>query len=227
MQQQNKKSVVFLGATGAVGANTLKQLLSIGNMNRLLLLGRRNIDVKDESCIEQQIIEIHQPESYASHIQNVDVAICTLGVGEPSKISKEEFIRIDKTAVLNFAESCKNGGVKHFQLLSSVSIDANSRNFFLRTKGELVEELKKLNFERMSIFQPSMILTPTNRYGLSQAIVLAVWPKLNFILQGGARKYRGIKVEQLGKAIANNVWAKGSGLEFLEYDQFINLNKIF
>jgi hypothetical protein len=30
-----------------------------------------------------------------------------------------------------------------------------------------------------------MILTPSNRYGLAQAITLAVWSKLNFLLQGG------------------------------------------
>ena len=68
-----------------------------------------------------------------------------------------------------------------------------------------------------------MILTPTNRYGVSQAIVLKVWPKLDFLLQGKARKYRGIKVEALGKAIANNVLTTGSGTEYLQYDQFKSL----
>jgi len=63
-------------------------------------------------------------------------------------------------------------------LLSSVGISPKSKSFFLRTKGELVEALKALNFERLSIFMPSMILTPTNRYGFSQALTLAVWPKL-------------------------------------------------
>ena len=68
-------------------------------------------------------------------------AICTLGVGQPSKMSKEEFLKIDKQAVLDFAVSCKNNGIKHFQLLASVSINANSSSFYLRSKGELVEWL--------------------------------------------------------------------------------------
>ena len=125
--------------------------------------------------------------------------------------------------MLDFAKVCKNNGVKHFQLLSSVGVSATSKSFFLKTKGELIDALEMLNFERLSIFQPSMILTPTNRYGFSQAVILKVWPKLNFILQGQARKYRGIKVEELGEAIANNVVTFGIGVEYLQYDDFKNL----
>lgn len=40
-------------------------------------------------------------------IQNIDTAVCTLGVGESSQIPKEEFIRIDKNTVMKFARVCK------------------------------------------------------------------------------------------------------------------------
>ena len=217
------KSIVFLGASGAVGSEALSNILSFSGINKLLLLGRRNLDVGDSRVVEQQTIDVTDPTSYKDYIVDFDTAICTLGVGEPSKVSKEDFLKIDKTAVLDFASVCKSNGVKHFQLLSSVGVSASSRSFFLRTKGELNKALEELNFDRLSIFQPSMILTPTNRYGLSQAIVLKVWPKLNFLLQGKAKKYRGIKVEELGKAIANNVLTEGTGTEYLQYAQFKSL----
>lgn len=221
------KSIVFLGASGAVGSVTLENILRFSGINKILLLGRRRLEVIDKSNLEQQIIDISDPASYKGFLTNFDTAICTLGVGEPSKISKDDFVKIDKTAVLDFAIACKKNGVKHFQLLSSIGVSSSSRNFFLRTKGELVEGLEALNFDRLSVFQPSMILTPTNRYGLSQAIVLKLWPKLNFLLQGNAKKYRGIKVEELGKAIANNVLTLGVGTEYVQYEQFKNLiNKL-
>ena len=93
----------------------------------------------------------------------------------------------------------------------------------MRTKGELNDELVKLNFERLSIFQPSMILTPQNRYGLSQAIALKIWPMLDYILHKGYRKYRGIKVDMLGKSIANNALLDKTGVEYLQYDDFLKL----
>lgn len=225
MQKQNKQSIVFLGATGAVGSVALNHLLSFNNIN-ILTLGRRPVLFENKpDNIEQQVIDIHSPSSYNHYINNCSTAICSLGVGEPSKISKDDFVAIDKTAVVNFAKACKASGVKHFQLLSSVGVSSKARNFYLRTKGELIDELISLDFESLSIFQPSMILTPTNRYGFTQYLTLKIWPKLNFILRKKLRKYRGIRVEILGKAIANNVFLHKQGVEYLQYDDFLNLQE--
>lgn len=218
-------SIVFLGASGAVGSEALKQIGTFSRAPKLLLLGRRKLDLTGHTNLDQQIIDIADPATYAGYIRDFDTAICTLGVGQPTKVSRDDFINIDKTAVLDFATVCKENGVKHFQLLSSVGASASSSSFFLRIKGELIEALEALHFDRLSIFQPSMILTPTNRYGFSQAIVLAVWPKLDLILQGKAKKYRGIKVEALGQAMANNVLSPGAGTEYLQYDEFISLSR--
>ena len=218
-------SIVFIGATGAVGSAALHQLLNHNKVSKILTLGRRPVELKESPAyLEQQVIDIHNPESYSDYIKDYEIAICTLGVGEPSKISKKDFIAIDKTAVLNFAKVCKEKGVKHFHLLSSIGVSSsNSWNYYMRTKGELNDELVKLNFKRLSIFQPSMILTPQNRYGLSQGIALKIWPMLDNILYKGYRKYRGIKVDMLGKSIANNAFIDKTGVEYLQYDDFLKL----
>jgi len=210
----------MMGATGAVGGEVVKTLLSKSEVGHLTLLGRRPVEGLSSEIVVQEKIDIFAPNSYTDYIKGHQIGICTLGVGQPSKISKADFIKIDKTAVLDFAKACKTGGVEHFELLSSVGIDSKSRSFFLQAKGELVEELKALNFKRLSIFQPSMILTPTNRYGLMQGITLAVWPLLKPLLFGSLRKYRGVKVETLGAAIAENVLLEKSGLEYLVWDDF-------
>lgn len=215
----------MMGATGAVGGATLRELLQSTIFDKITLLGRRDIKDLNYENIYQYRADIFQPSSYAAYIANHEVAICTLGVGEPSKISKEEFIKIDKNAVLDFAKLCKQSGVQHFQLLSSVGINHKSSNFFLRTKGELVHELKKLNFERLSIFQPSMIITPTNRYGFTQALVLTFWPIIDKLFWGGLKRFRGIKVEDLGKAIALNIFKKGEGNEYLTWLDFKKINE--
>lgn len=225
---KNKQTIVFLGASGAVGSIALHEILSGQTPCEILSLGRRKIKLKrDYPNLKQALINIHNPVSYASLLTNVDIAICTLGVGEPSKVSKQDFVAIDKTAVVNFAIECKRCGVRHFQLLSSVGVSSRSRNFFMRTKGELIDALIELDFDQLSIFQPSMILTPTNRYGFTQAITLKVWPKLDFILQNSLRKYRGIKVELLGKAIAHNIHLQNGEIEYLQYDDFIQLQSLY
>lgn len=221
----NQWSIVMLGASGAVGTETLNTLLQHKNIRQLTLLGRNIISNLNVDFVQQHKISISDSTSYRKYLKGHTTAICTLGVGEPSKISKEEFVKIDKTAVLDFAVACKKVGVQHFELLASVSINPKSTSFYLRTKGELVAALKELNFDRLSIFQPSMILTPTNRYGIAQAITLKVWPLLNPLLLGPLRKYRGISVNVLGKAIAKNIFIEGEAYEILQWDEFYTIIK--
>jgi uncharacterized protein YbjT (DUF2867 family) len=120
--------------------------------------------------------------------------------------------------VLDFATACKAAGIGHFQLLSAVGANAKSSSFYLKTKGELQNAIIALGFERTSFFQPSMILTPTNRYGFMQGLMLAVWPALSVVLVGGLRKFRGVNVETLGRAIAKNALTAGQEVEILQWD---------
>ena len=213
-------SVVMMGATGAVGTQVLTALLAQATPPRVTSLVRRmDADLKD-TRLSQQVVDVLDPSSYQSLLTGHEVAICTLGVGQPSKMTAAEFTRIDKDAVLAFATACKQAGVRHFQLLGSVGSDSGSRNFYLRSKGELQDALIALDFERLSIFQPSMILTPTNRYGWLQGLTLVVWPWLNPILQGSWQAYRGVKVSTLGAAIARNAQVSGKKVAFLRWPDF-------
>lgn len=219
----NPYSIVMLGATGAVGSEVLKTLLNKKNINRLTLLGRTPISGINKDNVYQHKINVSKPNNYQEYIRGHEIAICTLGVGEPSKISKEEFLKIDKEAVLDFAKACKKAGVRHFELLASVGISPKSRSFYLRAKGELVEALIALQFNRLSIFQPSMILTPTNRYGIAQAVVLKIFPLIKPLLIGNMRKYRGVPVSILGQSIAENIFLAGKDYEILQWDQFYSI----
>ena len=71
-----------------------------------------------------------------------------------------------------------------------------------------------------------MIITPTNRYGLSQALVLKIMPWIDPLLIGSLSKYRSILVEKLGRAMAMNVLkSTGSrGTETLHWVDFIKLS---
>jgi len=221
------KKVIMLGATGAVGNQTALQLSKIPQLGQLTLLGRNQANNIVGEVIQQHQVDVFKPDSYCSLLQGHEIAICTLGVGQPSKMSKQAFVKIDKTAVLDFAIACKTAGITHFQLLSSVGASAASRSFYLRSKGELEDALKALNFERLSLFQPSMIITPKNRYGLSQAVVLKLMPLLDPLLIGSLNKFRSIAVDRLGKAIAFNVFTEQTdqnSCEVLNWAEFITLS---
>lgn len=168
-------SVVMIGSTGAVGGQVVKSLIKQeSSISRVTLLGRRKLEnLKSENVkIEQHIVDIFDSSSYRHIVNGHSVAICTLGVGEPSSVSKEMLVKVDKTSVIEFAKICKESGVKHFEILSSLGANPSASMFYLKIKGELNEALRSLKFSRLSIFQPSLIITPQNRFGFGQWLSL-------------------------------------------------------
>jgi uncharacterized protein YbjT (DUF2867 family) len=67
-----------------------------------------------------------------------------------------------------------------------VGANARSRNFYLRTKGELEEPVKALPFASVHIFQPSFLT------GARAELGLALTKALQFAFIGGLSKYRPI-----------------------------------
>ncbi len=147
-------SIVMIGGTGGVGGETLKALVRMPEVSRLTLLGRRPVAGLEGANITQHAVDMFDPKSYAQYLSGHDTAICTLGVGSRKGMTHEEFVRIDKTLVLDFASACKAAGVRHFELLGSAGANAKSPSPFLSTKGELEDGLRALGFRRLSSLSP-------------------------------------------------------------------------
>lgn len=218
--ESRRLSVIMIGATGAVGSEVVRSLLELEAVQTLTLLGRRKAEGVLDERVVQEVVDLADSSSYGHLVEGHDVAICTVGVGQPSKMSKADFERIDKDLPLDFARASRRAEVKHFQLLGSVGSNARSRSFFLRKKGELQDELIALKFDRLSLFQPSMILTPENRYGWQQGLTLKVWPWLSRLMIGPLAKFRGVPVRSLGDAFARNVLTKSPAVQILQWSDF-------
>jgi uncharacterized protein YbjT (DUF2867 family) len=219
------RRLVLLGATGAVGRNVLAEALRSPAFEAVTTLGRRPAEIADGEAppgkLAQHVVDLEDPASYRALVAGHTAAICTLGVGQPSKTTREEVWKIEVDYVMGFAAACKAAEVRHFSLMTSVGSDAGSMSYYLRLKGTLEDRVKALGFERTSLFRPSMLLTTQNRYGASQAVVLAVWPKIDWLFMGPLRRYRGIRVEDLGRAIARNAARDApGGVEVHEWDGF-------
>lgn len=213
--------LVILGATGAVGSNVLAEALRSPAFESVTTLGRRRADVAPAAKLTQHVVDLESPASYGPLLEGHTAAICTLGVGQPSKATREEVWTVEIEYVMGFADACKRAGVHHFSLMTSVGADARSRSFYLRLKGTQEERVKAAGFVRTSLFRPSMLITPQNRYGASQAVLLAAWPKLDWMFVGPLRRFRGIRVEDLGAAMALNAAADAPpGVEVYEWDGF-------
>ncbi len=215
-----RPNVILIGATGAVGSHVLAALAVLPEVEAITVLARRKPDAAPAAKVSWHVVDVLDAASYAALLPGHHAAICTLGVGQPSKASREEFRRVDHDAVLAFAQACRLAGVERLELLGSVAANPASSNVYLKSKGELREAIARLGFQRFTTFQPSMLLTPTNRYGLSQGILLVIWPVISPLLFGPLRRYRGISVAALGAAMARHILTPGQGNEIFHWDDF-------
>lgn len=215
-------NAVVLGATGAVGTEVVRALLQSRRFHRVTTLGRRPFEIPGAppDRLVSQVVDVFDPSTYESYLDGQSAAFCTLGLGQPSKVTREELHRVDVAAAADFASACRRRGVSHFSLLTAVGANPRSLSYYLRCKGEIEDKVRAEGFPRASFFRPSMIMTPVNRYGLSQAITLAAYPCLDPFLLGPLRPFRSIAVEDLGKAMAVNAEHAGSGSEILDWSGF-------
>ena len=70
------KSIVFFGASGAVGSVALEKTLSFSDIDKLLLIGRRKLKLNEKANLSQQIVDITDSTSYEDCIHGFDTAIC-------------------------------------------------------------------------------------------------------------------------------------------------------
>lgn len=131
-----------------------------------------------------------------------DAAVSTLGTTMRAAGSQAAFRAVDLEAVAAFAEAARRAGARHMVTVSSVGADADSRNFYLRTKGEMERALDGLGFERLDIFQPGLLRgerggerRPGERIGI------ALSPLANLVLRGRFDRFAAIDADLVAAAI--------------------------
>jgi uncharacterized protein YbjT (DUF2867 family) len=133
--------------------------------------------------------------------------------------SKANFYKVDFTYPYTLAKLCLENGARQFSIVSSSGANEKSFFYYSRVKGELENALEKLNFEKLHIFRPSLLLgkRPEERLGENVGAVAAKF--LNPLLVGSAKKYRAIKAETVAMAMVKTAQEDGDGVRILESDE--------
>ena len=218
----DSRSAVVLGGTGAVGGAVVRALLASDAWRRVTVLVRRADALAEltDPRLERRVVDVLDPGQYERWLPGHGVAFCTMGIGEPSKVAREEFRRVDLDGTAAFAAACRRQGITHFLLLTAVLANPRSSIYYTHVKGAVEERVKGEGFARASFFRPSLLITPTNRYGFTQAVLLKLFPFIDPLLVGSLSRFRSIKVSDLGKAMVRHAERPGAGVEVLEWKEF-------
>lgn len=207
---------IIVGSTGLVGGNVIKVLSN--KKQRAIALTRRSIPNLPPN-ITEMIIDFDAFEKNGSLPSCINVFIC-LGTTIKTAGSKENFRKVDIDYCLSIARKAKESGAETLSLISSIGANSSSKNFYLRTKGELEESIQRLGFSTVNIFRPSFLVGERSEKRLAEKIAINLAKIMDLFLIGTASKYRSVKAESLAKTMVLKADNK-SGVNYFYFDDFL------
>ena len=189
---------VIIGATGAVGRKILEEVLEKEFYKKVYVLGRSSVTkLVDNEKLEKIVVDFENLEFDINILNNADV-FAALGTTIKIAKTKENQRKIDLGYTINFAKMCE-GRVKSFNVVSAIAANSRSKSFYSSLKGELEEQLQKMNLGTLRIYRPSLLIAKRVDKRMMEDFFIKLSPMLKFILHGKFKKYSPIEVELLGK----------------------------
>lgn len=145
-----------------------------------------------------------------------DDIFCAIGTTIKKAGSQENQYRIDCEYPNNIAKLAKENGAKQFALVSSIGANKNSNNFYLRTKGDLEEKLKSLNFNSLIIMRPSLILGNRKEFRLGEKTAIIFAKIVSPLFIGGLKKYKGVNASNIAQSMILHSNNGNQGLKIVE-----------
>lgn len=146
---------LIIGATGATGKDLVNQLLTDKDFEEITIFVRKPVDIQNDK-LKIQVVNFDQPEEWKDKVRG-DVAFSCLGTTLKAAGSKEAQRKVDFEYQYEFAKAAKENNVEDYILVSAYGANPKSKIFYSRMKGELEEAVKKLHFEKITIFKPGML----------------------------------------------------------------------
>ena len=207
---------LVIGSTGLIGKKLIFELAK--KDSEVIAITRRSISNLPENITLLNL-------NFNDFLKNGSVPFCDhiyicLGTTINKAGSQSEFKKIDFDYSVSFARKAREAGATKISLVSSVGANPYAKNFYLKIKGEVEEEIKKIDFQSINIFRPSLLLGHREEGRFLEKIGQNLSSFINPLLIGSLRKYRGIKSSNVAYFMAN--CEKSSGIKYFYFDDFNN-----
>jgi len=190
------KTALIAGYTGLVGQEVLKILLSSKKYSRVIALGRRKIDLTHPK-LEQQIVDFNSLQI----AEKIDVVFCCLGTTIKQAGSKENFRLVDFQFPLNLALTAKQQGADAFLIITAMGAKKSSMFFYNRVKGEVEEALEHLEFNKLEVLRPSLLLGKRQDSRILESLSIYFMKLLGFLFIGPLKNFKGIHAAAVARAM--------------------------
>lgn len=215
------KSAILVGASGLVGGELLSLLLNGEEYSKVIVLGRRSLNLKHPK-LDEIIVDFERLDQYKESIR-VDEVFCCLGTTIKKAKSKEAFKKVDVDYVLGIARIAKEMKVEKFLIVSSMGANQQSAIFYSKMKGLVEESLKEIGFNYLHIFRPSLLLGQRQEVRSGETAAAFLSKGLSFLLVGRLRKYKPIQAKVVAKGMYNAAQSTNGGYHTYMSDEISDI----
>lgn len=215
------RKALIAGASGLVGRHCLRRLLESEVYDQVTAFVRKELPLSDPK-LAQRVIDFDRM-ARLSTFPRVDDVFCCLGTTIKNAGSEDAFYKVDYTYVLELARLASLSRSRQFLLVSSMGASPRSNVFYSRVKGEMEEAVKKLPFEGLYVFRPSLLTGSRDESRPGESVAKTVLSIVSFAMLGPAKKYRPIKAEAVASAMVRVARQGYRGVHVFESDRIREL----
>ena len=193
------KTALVFGSSGLIGGHLLDQLIKNDNYNKIKLFVRSEI-VINEPKIEIIKTDFSDLENHKEDVKGDDCFFC-IGTTKQNSPDKNEYQKVELDIPKKIAQIARNNSVISFIFISSIYANPKSSGDYVKFKGLVEEELKKLNFSNLGILRPSFLMGDRKENRVGEKIGVLTFRLLSPLLLGPLKKMRPINSEKVAKAM--------------------------
>ena len=199
-QDKKKKTAVVFGATGLIGKELVKALLSNDSYERVTVVVRSPLVLPDSKLSQISLTDFSKLSELMGKLQSGSW-FCCLGTTIKTAGSQEAFAKVDLEMPKAIARLAEAASAESLVVISSIGVDASSSNFYLRTKGEMEKAVREIYRGNLKFVRPSILMGDRVEFRLAESVSAVFMKVIGWMMIGPLRKYRGIKAGDLARAM--------------------------
>ena len=193
------KTALLFGSSGLIGEHLLKQLINNDNYSEIKLFVRSIPEISNPKI---KIIKtnFNNIENHKDDFKGDDCFFC-IGTTKQNSPDKDDYRRVELDIPEEIAKIAKSNLVNSFIFVSALYANPKSSGDYVRFKGLVEEELKRLNFPKLALMRPSFLMGDRKEKRVGEKIGIFVFKLLSPLLLGPIKKMRPIHSETVAKAM--------------------------
>ena len=193
------KTALIFGSSGLIGNELFKTILLNNSYDKIKVFVRSVPEVNNPK-VEIIKTDFSNLEQYKDKIIGDDCFFC-IGTTKKDTPDQDEYRRVEYNIPVDVAKIAKANSIKSFYYVSSIGANPNASSNYLKNKGQVEGELKNLNFSRLAIIRPSLLIGNRKSFRLGEVIFTPIMNTLTLFAFGSLKKYKPIKIQNVVKAI--------------------------